>query len=342
MMITRFTSFGTSALTRPIFLFTLVSLTVSIIFTSLILAGGTSETAGLRKFYLVSFKYNPDSAFYKTYEQYGNAKEKLEDTKNKVEEKGKDTIKKINPFDKRADKKDDNKDPSFKVIRVSYRGLCVEHTEGWDCAASSDKLPEQDLEKDPLNLVEIADMYKDKIVWSVPFWITVSSAAIAYIMIILNSLPIPSFTPPFWTKKLAASMLGLSLVSTLGGMVLGDVTTSSVSKLVDKVTMGAIVAHQGKMVVVFGWIVFALVTLCFLGIVAVVVAEWGVLQAQAIVAEKTAHFVDVEGAHEPQNHGERAAAAGFAGFKPTAGGFAAMRGNVAQAATLAQTLRGKK
>lgn len=268
-----FSRFGTSSLSRPIFLFSLLCVTLSLIFNSLILAGSSSPSATLRNWYLVSFKYNTNSEFYKTLESIYSAKDKITDTKDKVD----DTIDKLNPFNKR-----DSEQPTFNEIRVGYRGLCVDTSHGWECASNAAKLSTQDIGKDPLQLVEIADMYKDKIVWSLPFWLCVGATALAWIMVIVNAVPIP-ITIPAWTKKIAAGCLAIAAVSSLGAMVLAGVISSSVSTIIDKITVDAIQVHIGRTNLCFGWTVFALVTVSMLGVCAIVVAEWGVNKVTAAV-----------------------------------------------------------
>ncbi|KAF8420985.1 Ca2+ regulator and membrane fusion protein Fig1-domain-containing protein [Tirmania nivea] len=274
-----FSRFGTSSLSRPVFIFSLLCLTLTLIFNSLILAGSTSRSPTLRNWYLVSFKYNTNSEFYKTLESIYSAKDKVTDVKDKVtdvKDKVDDTLDKINPFNKR-----DSDEPSFNEIRVGYRGLCIDTSHGWECAYSAAKLSTQDIGKDPLHLVQIADIYKDKIVWSLPFWLCVSATAAAWIMVIANALPIPMI--PVWTKKVAAGCLAIAAVSSLGAMVLAGVISSSVSTIIDKVTVDAIEVHIGRTVLCFGWTVFALVTVSMLGVCAIVVAEWSVNKATTFV-----------------------------------------------------------
>jgi len=183
-------------------------------------------------------------------------------------------------------KRDDSSEPTFSEVRVSYRGLCVETTNGWDCAHSPDKLAIQNVGKDPLQLVEIAGIYKDKIVWSLPMWVTVCSTAVAYLMVLANSIFSFFFSIPTWTRKLAAGSLAIAAISALGAMVLSSVISSSVSTIVSKVTMDTIEVHSGKMILSFGWTIFALVTASFIGVSAVVVAEWGVSRVTTAVEEQ--------------------------------------------------------
>ena len=130
--------------------------------------------------------------------------------------------------------------------------------------------------------MEIADIYKDKIVWSLPFWVCVSSTALAWIMVVVNAIPIP-IAIPIWTKKVAAGCLAFAAVSSLGAMVLAGVISSSVSTIIDKVTVDAIEVHIGRTNLCFGWTVFALVTVSMLGVCAIVAAEWSVNKVTTIV-----------------------------------------------------------
>ncbi|KAF8474066.1 hypothetical protein BDZ91DRAFT_644121, partial [Kalaharituber pfeilii] len=83
-------------------------------------------------------------------------------------------------------------------------------------------------------------------------------------------------------KKVAAGALGIAGVASLGGMILGSVTSSSVASLVTKVSFDAIQVHEGRMVIAFGWTTFALVTASFLGVSAVVFVEWGAEKARMV------------------------------------------------------------
>ncbi|RPB20871.1 hypothetical protein L211DRAFT_753222, partial [Terfezia boudieri ATCC MYA-4762] len=84
-------------------------------------------------------------------------------------------------------------------------------------------------------------------------------------------------------KKIAAGCLAIAAVSSLGAMVLAGVISSSVSTIIDKITVDAIQVHIGRTNLCFGWTVFALVTVSMLGVCAIVVAEWGVNKVTAAV-----------------------------------------------------------
>ena len=242
--------------------------------------------------------------FYAAKDQVSDAKEQVEQTVNETTEGVKETVDQLNPFNKR----DDSSEPTFTEIRVGYRALCVETSNGWECARSSDKLGTQDVSQDPLQLVDIAGIYKDKIIWSLPFWVAISCTGIAYLMVLANAIPIPCLAVPPFTKKVAAGALAIASISSLAAMVISGVISSSVSTIVGKVTLDAIEVHNGRMVIAFGWTVFSLLTVSFIGVSAVVAAEWGVNKVVAVVEEQAERGVsaatggvygvaDVESAH---------------------------------------------
>lgn len=114
---------------------------------------------------------------------------------------------------------------SFSNIRVGYRGLCIEHSEGWSCAKDGATLGHVagDIGGDPLDLVAIADIYRDKISFSFPIWIAVVSLAIGWLGVAVNC--IPGIPIPSWTKKVGAAGCTLGSLALLGSMTLQQVTT---------------------------------------------------------------------------------------------------------------------
>ena len=145
---------------------------------------------------------------------------------------------------------------TFHQIRVGYHSLCIETSNGWGCASSADQLlSTQEISQDPLHLVSLAGIYTDKIVWSVPLWITISSTAVAYILVITNAIRQQN---PSWVSKIAAGALALATISTLAAMVVSRIISSSVSTIMGTVTMNVVEVHLGRMIQVFGWVVFAL------------------------------------------------------------------------------------
>lgn len=252
--------FGFGQFTKPVFLFTLIVLTISTVFTTFILTGSTAP--GLRKFYLISLRYNPDASASKI---LGSLDDLLSSDKGKV---------------------------SFSNIRVGYRGLCIEHSNGWDCAKDGTTLGHiaGDISGDPLDLVSIADIYRNKISFSFPIWVAVIALSIGWLGVALNC--IPGIPIPAWTKKVAAAGCTLGSLALLGAMTLQQVTSGAVSTLVDKMGMDAVEIHIGTANIGFGWAAFALSMLATIGVTAIVAAEWGVAAAQAKALEKTTEVME--------------------------------------------------
>lgn len=175
----------------------LICLTISTIFTSFILCGATARP--LSKFYLISLKYNGDSTASKILDGLDSLDELLS--------------------------KPSNDTSAFGLIRVGYRGVCIDHTDGVDCAASGEALGHiaGDLSGDPLDLVAIADIYRSKISFSFPIWIAVIALGVSWIVVAVNC--IPGIPIPAWTKRVAACGCTFGSVALLGAMTLQQVTS---------------------------------------------------------------------------------------------------------------------
>lgn len=182
---------------EPVLLFSLIVLTISTVFTTFILCGTTSPA--LRKFYLISFSYNDSS----TTTEVLNGLEKLDGFLSSSK----------------------NDSATFSLIRVGYRGLCVDHSEGWDCARTSADLERVagDLGGDPLDLMAIADIYRSRISFSLPVWVAVIAMAVGWLGIAVNC--IPAIPIPAWTKKVAAVGCTVGTLALMGTMVLQQVTS---------------------------------------------------------------------------------------------------------------------
>ncbi|KAH8155196.1 uncharacterized protein LAJ45_00205 [Morchella importuna] len=255
--------FGIGQFTKPVLLFSLILLTISTVFTTFILCGTTSPA--LRKFYLISFSYN-DS---KTTTEVLNGLEKLDGLLSSSK----------------------NDSATFSLIRVGYRGLCVDHSEGWDCARTSADLERVagDLGGDPLDLMAIADIYRSRISFSLPVWVAVIAMAVGWLGVAVNC--IPGIPIPAWTKKVAAVGCSLGTLALMGTMVLQQVTSGAVSTLVQKMGINTVEAKIGGANVGFGWAAFALSLLATIAICAIVFAEWGIATAQAKALEKGDYLV---------------------------------------------------
>lgn len=193
--LTRFSRFGTGQCTKPIFLFSLVALSVSLIFTSFLLTG--SSTPSLRKLYLIELSYDT-----------GAARSPSPVIANLTSLISSDRGKK-----------------TFSTIRVGYRSLCIDHSGDWDCArdAKALNLTAKEVGGDPLQLVAVGDIYRKRISFSAPIWASLVALGVAWIATGVACIPVIPVHPVF--KKVAAGAAALAAVTLLGGMVLQNVTS---------------------------------------------------------------------------------------------------------------------
>ncbi|KAF8246416.1 hypothetical protein K440DRAFT_662170 [Wilcoxina mikolae CBS 423.85] len=255
-MLSRLSGFGTAQFQKPIYLFSLTTLIIALIFNSLLLAGCTSPTPGFRKFYLVSLHYDTSS------------------TKTTV----------ITDLSKLLSSTH-SKNGSFSTIRIGYRGICLETKPdnnstdfSWHCGKHGKDIV-KDLAGDPLDLVTVGDLYKDKISFSTPLWASLISLAIGFLMVAANCIPaIP--IPPI-TRRIAAGATGGGALMLLGCMVLQQVTTSAIATLVGHLGMKAVVIHVGSANIGFGWAAFATAMAAAVGTIAVAAAEMAVERVRA-------------------------------------------------------------
>ncbi|KAF8534058.1 Ca2+ regulator and membrane fusion protein Fig1-domain-containing protein [Trichophaea hybrida] len=220
-MLSRLSGFGTAQFQKPIYLFSLTTLIVALIFNSLLLSGCTSPSPGIRKFYLVSLQYNTEST-------------------------------------------------KTTVITDISKLLSSSHSKN-DIV--------KDLAGDPLDLVTVGDLYKDKISFSTPLWASLISLAIGSFMVLVNCIPaIP--IPPI-TRRIAAGAAGCGALMLLGCMVLQQVTTSAIATLVGHLGMKTVVIHVGSANIGFGWAAFATAMAGAIGTIAVAAAEMAIERAKA-------------------------------------------------------------
>ncbi|CUS12731.1 unnamed protein product [Tuber aestivum] len=253
--LTRFSRFGTGQCTKPIFLFSLVALSISLIFTSFLLTG--SSTPSLRKFYLIELSYDTDTS---------SPSPVIANLTSLISS--------------------DRGNKTFSTIRVGYRSLCIDHNGDWECArdAKALNLTAKEVGGDPLELVAVADIYRKRISFSTPVWASLVVLGIAWIATAISCLPVIPVHPVF--KKVAAGAAVLATVTLLGGMVLQNVTSTAVATLVNQLGLTAINVHLGNMIPAFGWSSFALTLLAAIGLAAVVVTEYTLEKTQEKVTRR--------------------------------------------------------
>ena len=182
-----------------------ICIMVSLIISAVITTSG--KTPSSKNFYLVSFEYNTPSnnSATKAVSTFVGAVTNLLDS-------------------------DKNETTSFNSVRVGFSGVCVHisssdgKTDSWQCGnvESTNKLGE-DAKRDPFDLIEIAAFYKDKIAFSLPWWIATVSLGLGFLGIAVNCVPF--VTIPAVVTKAAAGFALLGTLSLLGGLVLMLVTT---------------------------------------------------------------------------------------------------------------------
>lgn len=169
---------------------------------------------------------------------------------------------------------DNQSSTTFQSLRVGYRGVCVlynstdEASAEWDCSTHTGHFG--NLGGDPLDLVSVAEIYRNKISFSVPLWCSVAFLGVTWLTIFPNLLP---FDVPYIVRQIAAMSICAATLLLLGAMVLHQVTTVAVEALVTKLDMNAVDIERGAAVIVFGWAAFALATLAAMFVGALVAIE---------------------------------------------------------------------
>jgi len=242
----RFSRLGTGQCTKPVYFFSSLTLTVTLIFLALILAGCTTPTPILRNFELITLSYHPSKEPKSIIPSL--------DSLLKVDKSGTNT---------------------FSTLRVGYRGVCIlsssksDSSPSWKCTGTGSS--QGNFESDPLDLVAVGDLYKDHISFSTPVWAATILFAIAWIMVSVNNIPFIPIPPV--TRKIAGVAAVLGSLVLLGAMVLQQVTMSAVVMLVKGLGLGVVDIEVGKEVTAFGWAAFAVGVLGSVGCAAVAVAE---------------------------------------------------------------------
>lgn len=261
--LSRFTKTGTSVYTKPVYILSSLILTLAVVFTTLIISGCTSSAPTVRKFYIVSLRYEDSN----TSDLVGNVADFL--------------------------KKDDGGVERLNTLRVGYRGVCVEGSmedsnsqnssttspQSWTCTRHPGDLPH--LTHDPLNLYTLSNILLTRITFSTPLWVALACLATGWLALLPNTLSLPFIPPPhIITRKIAAASSALGSLFLLGLLMLHQVTISSVTELVIKLTMGVVNADAGTAIPAFGWSAFALASVAAAGLTALLVAEMAVESAK--------------------------------------------------------------
>lgn len=243
--------------TEPLYLACLALLVVSLIINSMLIAGCTSPIPGVRKFYLISLKYNPDAS------------------KSQI----------VTGLDKLL-KSDKGDSQVFSDVRIGYSGICIETKKkgdkgngSWRCSKHARDIS-KDMAGDPVNLIRVADLYKDKISFVTPLYMATCALVVAFLMVLINCVPV--IPVPAATRKIATAAAATGSLMLLGCMSLQHVTSAAISTLVSELGMNAVLVHIGDADAAFGWAAYALSALAALATLAVAVAEHLANKAQAV------------------------------------------------------------
>ncbi|EPS43724.1 hypothetical protein H072_2325 [Dactylellina haptotyla CBS 200.50] len=292
--------------TKPLLGFAAIALMISFIFSTVIVTAGTRESS--KGLYIVSFEYDlpaspnrlakrQDEPSTTTLQQTRpvatvsqvmtvtptNTMPPASSTMNSMmpapssnmmlQEKFKQTVEDLIAEDSM------NATITFNHARVSYSGICVEVTsnEGikgsqWRCGnVNTTEVLGATAGGDPFDLISVAAFYKDKIAFSLPWWVATVCLGVA--MFCQMILAIPFLPIPPVVQKVAAVLSIIGCLALLGGLVLQHVAANTVASLSYKMTMGTVNAHVGRMNQALGWSGFALSLLASIGIWVVVAAE---------------------------------------------------------------------
>ncbi|KAF3097747.1 hypothetical protein TWF569_009111 [Orbilia oligospora] len=181
----------------------------------------------------------------------------------------------------------------FNHARVSYSGICVEVTsmEGikgaqWRCGpVNTTEVLGATAGGDPFDLIGVAAFFKDKIAFSLPWWVATVCLGIAMLCQMLLMLPLLPIPPV--VQKVTAVLALLGCTALLGGLVLQHVAANTVASLSLKLTMGTVNAHVGRMNQALGWTGFALSLLANIGIWVIVAAEMAIEKGEQMMNHAT-------------------------------------------------------
>ncbi|KAI5790311.1 Ca2+ regulator and membrane fusion protein Fig1-domain-containing protein, partial [Geopyxis carbonaria] len=179
---------------------------------------------------------------------------------------------------------DDKGNSTFSSVRIGYRGVCIESTTGkdkdssWTCAPTGSEIFGSSLGGDPIDLVSIGDVFKDKISFSTPLIVSAIFLGLAWLCVAINC--IPAIPIPAVTRKVAAVSASAGTLLFCGAMVLQQVTTGAVETLVARLGVGAVLIDVGNADIAFGWAAFALAVVAAVATAAVAAAEYAVAKAQ--------------------------------------------------------------
>ncbi|KAA8894928.1 Ca2+ regulator and membrane fusion protein Fig1-domain-containing protein [Sphaerosporella brunnea] len=281
MRLGSFAKFGTSQLTRPLYIACSAFLLATIVLTTLVATGCSTASPGVRKFYLISLKYDTSST-------------------------GSGLLKGLSD----AISSDHNgSNGTFASARVGYSGICIETSspDGWSCGSQT----AADVSGDPLQLRRVGEVYLKEIAYVLPLWVALALSSAAFLLVAANNIPL--VRAPAATRQAAAAAASLAALLLLASMCLQKVTTEALEKLVASLTDGVVALHRGRAVVGFGWAAFGAALGAALCALLVAACELVAARAQAKAEELAAAAVDKASGGRVDLEQARSGYAAFAG-----------------------------
>ncbi|KAJ5736579.1 Ca2+ regulator and membrane fusion protein Fig1-domain-containing protein [Penicillium malachiteum] len=164
-------------------------------------------------------------------------------------------------------------EPTLQV-RAGYMGLCIMLTDGdWVCSTSASSLANivklssnaANDTRDPLNLVSIANNFKEDIVFDGLLFIVVAAAAICFLMLAtfpgwheeLDETGSDVEIKPFPSRPVSHAALATSAVGFSFGLIAAlwqHINSAAAASMAEKLSYGQITGHVGPAAMAFGWI----------------------------------------------------------------------------------------
>ncbi|KAK6512042.1 hypothetical protein TWF481_000939 [Arthrobotrys musiformis] len=318
--------------TKPLLGFAALALMISFIFSTVIVTAGKQESS--KGLYIVSFEYDIAAVNNRLVRRQEDDAETTTITRSiatvsqtktvapeptedaaptssampmptstlKIQEKFKQSVESLIEEDKM------NATVQFDHARVSYSGICVEVTsmEGikgtqWRCGSvNTTEVLGATAGGDPFDLIGVAAFFKDKIAFSLPWW--VSTVCLGVAMLCQMVLMIPLLPIPPVVQRATAILALLGCMALLGGLILQHVAANSVAALSHKLTMGTVNAHVGRMNQALGWTGFALSLLANIAIWVVVAAEMALEKGERMMDSAAEAAINKVESRLPYNH----------------------------------------
>ncbi|KAJ6021626.1 Ca2+ regulator and membrane fusion protein Fig1-domain-containing protein [Penicillium herquei] len=241
-------------------------LAVSVVFLSLLIAGCSSSS--LKDIYLLSLQYKDTSSL-----ALSDSTIVSTDIAHAVENI---TL--------------SGDEPTLQV-RAGYMGLCIMLTDGdWVCSTSASSLANivklssnaASGTRDPLNLIYIANSFKDDIVFNGLLFIVVAAAAICFLMLAtfpgwheeLDDAGSDVEIKPFPSRQVMQAALVTSALGFAFGLIsaLWQHINSAAASMAEKFSYGQITGHVGPAAMAFGWIGVVLIGVVAHGLLVMIVS----------------------------------------------------------------------